>query len=63
MQITETAAKIILQTMIAQGLDPNKTSILFDVREQGLTFEFTLENKGQEINFYGLRVSVAIWLI
>jgi len=21
------------------------------------TFEFTLENKGQEINFYGLRIS------
>jgi len=56
MRITETAAKIILQTMVSQGLDPKKISILFDICENRLTFEFTLEDKKRETNFYGLRV-------
>jgi hypothetical protein len=59
MKITEQAAKAILQTMVDNGLDPNKVSIFFDQHKHGCALEFTLEDKGKESNHYGLKVQVS----
>lgn len=59
MQITESAANVILKVMSNNGLDSKEFLLNFETLDNGaLGFTFSKDDGSESREFYGLRVSV-----